>query len=304
MKKIYDSIIIGGGIAGLTCGLYLARKKADILIITEDIGGQSALAGNVENFPGYKSISGHDLMANIQDQVESLDTSIVYEKIKSIKKNGDKFKVVTDTKRYDSKTIIIASGKQPRKLEVPGEKELTGRGVAYCATCDAPNFKNMPVAVVGGGNSSMDSILQLSKYTKEIYLIDMHREVTADAIMYEKVQKLGIVKFLYNKKTIAINGDKIVSGIEIEDIKSKNREELKTTGVFITIGWYPSTQFEMPVKLNKQGEIIIDKNCETNVKGIFAAGDVTDIQVKQMIVAAGEGAKAALSVYDYLTKTF
>lgn len=300
MNNNYDTIIVGAGMAGSTAAIYLARKKVKVLLISEDIGGQASLAGKVENYPGLKSISGHDLIAGIQDQVVSLGVPIVYEKISSIQKNDNVFKAITSAKSYEAQTIIVASGKMPKKLGVPGEKELTGRGVAYCATCDAPNFKDSIVAMIGSGNSSMDSILQLSKYAKEIYLIDINNKVTADAIMFEKVKKLGIVKFLFNKKTIAVKGDNMVTGLEIEDTKTKNRQEIKVDGVFVTIGWCPATEFKLPAKLNKKEEIIIDKNCRTNVPGIFAAGDVTDLEAKQMIVAAGEGAKAALVAYSYL----
>jgi len=300
--EIYDAIIIGAGPAGLTAALYLARKKANTLLITEDIGGQAALAGQVENYPSQKIISGHDLMAKIHEQVEVLKVSIIYEQIKSIQKSDNQFKVVTDAKDYSSHTVIISSGKMPKKLNVPGEGKLTGRGVTYCVTCDAPNFKNVPVAVIGGGNSAMDSVLQLSKYTNQLYLVDINNEFIADAIMQEKVENLGFVKILHNKKIIAINGDQVVSAIEIEDIKTKQKEEIKVDGVFVTIGYQPSTDFEMPVKLNKKREIIIDKNCNTNIPGFFAAGDVTDLQAKQMVVAAGEGAKAALAAFNYLTK--
>ncbi len=299
---MYDSIIIGAGPAGLTASLYLARKEVNILLISEDVGGQAALAGNVENYPSQKSISGNDLMRRIHEQVESLNVQVTYEQVKSVQKKESVFKVLTNQKEYSTKTVIISSGKVHRRLNVPGEEELTGRGVAYCATCDAPNFKNMPVAVIGGGNSAFDTVLELSKHTGQIYLIDINEKFIADAIMLEKVKKLGFVELLNNKKIISIKGEQSVSAIELEDIKTEKKQEIKLTGIFVTIGWQPSTNFKMPVKLNKNREIIIDKNCHTNISGFFAAGDVTDLEAKQMIVAAGEGAKAAIAVANYLAK--
>ena len=300
--KTYNSIIVGAGPAGLTASIYLARKKIDFLLISEDIGGQAVTSGNIENFPGYKSISGAELISKIQKQAEKLGVKIFYEKIKAIKKNNSLFMVTTEEKIYFTKTVIITSGKFPKKLDIIGEEEFLGKGVAYCATCDAPNFKNVPVAVIGGGNSAMDSVLQLAKYTNQIYLIDITDQFIADALMQEKVEKLGFVKIMHNRKIITIKGKKIVSAVEVEDTKNKEKETINLGGIFVNIGWQPSTQFKIPVRLNNQGEIIIDKNCCTNIKGFFAAGDVTDILAKQAIVAAGEGAKAALSVYNFLMK--
>jgi len=297
---MYDSIIIGAGPAGLTAAIYLARKKIEFLLISEDIGGQAAMSGSIENYPGFKSIAGVNLISKFQEQVEDLGIKIVYEKVVSIKKEKNLFLVNTEEKKYISRTIIIASGKLPRKLNVPGEREFTGRGVAYCATCDAPNFKNLPVAVVGGGNSALDSVLQLSKYTKKIYLINLGDELIGDAIMQEKVKKLGFVKILNYKKTLSVEGRNTVSALIIEDLKTGRKEKINVSGVFINIGWVPATSFKMPIALNNEGEIIIDKNCRTKTSGIFAAGDVTDIESKQVIIACGEGAKAALSAYRYL----
>jgi len=297
---MYDSIIIGAGPAGLTAAIYLARKKIKFLLISEDIGGQAAMSGNIENYSGFKSIAGVNLINKFREQVEDLGIKIVYEKVVSIEKEKNLFLVNTEEKKYISRTIIIASGKLPRKLNVSGEREFTGRGVAYCATCDAPNFKNLPVAVVGGGNSALDSVLQLSKYTKKIYLINLGDELIGDAIMQEKVKKLGFVKILNHKKTLSIEGGITVSAFIIEDAKTGQKEKINVSGVFINIGWVPATSFKIPVALNKEGEIIIDKNCRTKTPGIFAAGDVTDIESKQVIIACGEGAKAALSAYRYL----
>lgn len=298
---MYDSIIIGAGPAGLTAAIYLARKKIKFLLISEDIGGQAAMSGSIENYPGFKSIAGINLISKFQKQLKDLGVEgITYEKVVLIEKEKNLFLVNTEEKKYISRTVIITSGKLPRKLNVPGEKEFTGRGVAYCATCDAPNFKNLPVAVVGGGNSALDSVLQLSKYTKKIYLINLGDELIGDAIMQEKVKKLGFVKILNHKKTLSIEGENSVSTLIVEDTKTGRKEKINVAGVFINIGWIPATSFKMPVGLNNEGEIIIDKNCRTKTSGIFAAGDVTDIESKQIIIACGEGAKAALSAYRYL----
>lgn len=302
MNEVYDSIIVGAGPAGLSASIYLARKKLNFIILTEELGGQIAKSGSVENYPGFSQISGQKLIDRIVEQAKSNGVSITYEQLKSIAPEGDNFLVETDKNKYVTKSAIISGGKTPIKLNVSGEEKLTGKGVAYCATCDAPLFKDKKVAVIGAGNSALDTVLQLSKYTKDILLISNCEKLKCDLIMEQKIKEFGFVKIIYNAETLAIKGENLVSGVILRDIKTGDEKEISVDGVFITIGWQPSTDFEMPCKKNDKNEIIVDKNCQTSIPGIFAAGDITDILAKQSIVATGEGAKAALGVYKHLNE--
>jgi alkyl hydroperoxide reductase subunit F len=296
----YDSIVIGAGPAGITASIYLARKKLDILVITETLGGQAALSSSIENYIGYRLITGPELVKKFEEHMEAFGVEVVYEKAKSVEKKDNLFLVKTNKKSYLAHTVIIASGKRPVPLNVPGEKKFIGRGVTYCAICDAPVFRDQAVVVVGGGNSALDAVLQLSKFTNDIYLVNITGELGGDEIVREKVLKLPNIKIYNNCKITAVKGDTLVRSVDVQNLLTKEKFQLHVRGVFVEIGLSPGTDMELPVKLNQRKEIITDKDCKTSVPGIFAAGDVTDVTWKQIIIAAGEGAKAALSAYEYL----
>jgi alkyl hydroperoxide reductase subunit F len=310
MKKAsivpFDSIIVGAGPAGITAAIYLARKKLDVLVLTLDIGGQANLSTDVENYTGFTMISGQELVRRFEEHLEVFKIKTITEKVTAIKKKSFLFKVETESNAYWAKTVIIASGKKPRSLKVPGEDKLIGKGVTYCVLCDAPFFKDKPVAVVGGGNSALQAILELAKFTNQIYVINITPELTGDEILKENVKKLSFVKVFNNCRVTAIKGEKKVEGIEFENTVTKEVSSLEVRGVVVEIGLETSLGFEMPkrLKLNERNEIDVDQNCNTAVPGLFSAGDVTDVKWKQIIIAAGEGAKAALSAYDYLSKNF
>ena len=303
---VYDLVIIGGASAGLSAAIYAARKKLNFILLTDKVGGQSLLTDSIENYPGFVSISGPELVKKMEEQALALGAEIKEKKLlKSVLKIDKIFEIEThDGEKYQTKTIIIASGKHPRPLNVPGEKELTGKGVSYCSICDAPLFQEVPVAVVGGGNSGLESATDSVPYASLIYVLEFGPKIIGDEETQEKLKKTGKVEFIVNAQTLKVAGDKFVDGLVYKDRISGEEKELKVKGIFVNVGQTPSAGFVKDfLELNQQGEIAIDhKTNQTSVEGIFAAGDVTDIKYKQCVVAAAEGAKAALSAYNYLQK--
>jgi len=308
MSNLYDIIIIGAGPAGMTAGVYAARKKLKTLIISKDIGGQASWSSDIENYLGFSMITGPDLVKKFEDHLEEfkedLELRISISGIKDIKKNGKNFVVTTgDGKSETAKAIIIAGGKVPRMLGITGEKEFLNRGVAYCAYCDGPLFKGKDVAIIGGGNSALDSVLNLCKLVKQIYIINITKELNGDKVMIDKVMDLPHVRVMNNTEAVAIEGEKTVSSIRIKSRDGGLQKDLPVSGVFIEVGSLPATDYlKGLVKLNKHSEIIIDEYNMTSVAGIFAAGDITTVIEKQIITAAGEGAKAAIQASQYLAK--
>ena len=297
---MYDLIIIGAGPAGITAAVYAARKKMKILVISEDIGGQAAWSGDIENYTGYQFISGPELAAKFEEHMRKYDIELKEaEEAVEITKEGSKVLVKTDKASYEAKTAIIASGKRSRELGIPGEAEFKNKGLTYCATCDGPLFAEKDVAVIGGGNSGLDAALQLIKIAKHIYIINITDKLTGDAIMQDKVKSNKNVTILNNTKVGAILGDKMVTGIKVSS-SSRKEETLDVEGVFVEIGLIPNSDFARDLEKNQWGEIKITNHNETNIPGIFAAGDVTDVPEKQIIIAAGEGSKATLGVFKYL----
>lgn len=297
---MYDLIIIGAGPAGITAAIYAARKKIDFLVISRDIGGQTAVSGEIENYTGYQFITGPELTLKFEEHMRQFGINLKeQEEVAGIKKTDGMIRVDTDKGSYEAKAAIIASGKRSRELGVPGEKEFKNKGLTYCATCDAPLFAGKGVAIIGGGNSGLDAALQLMKIAKSIYLINTAPLLTGDPIMQEKVSASKIVKVLNNTQVSAVLGDKMVSGIKIK--KEGKQEALPVEGVFVEIGLIPNSEFAKDVEKNNYGEILVNFSNETNIPGIFAAGDVTNVPEKQIIIAAGEGSKACLSAFRYLS---
>jgi len=298
---MYDLVIIGAGPAGITAGVYAARKKLNTLVITEDIGGQTAWSGEIENYTGYQFITGPDLAQKFEEHMKQYNLTLKEgEGVEQIKKTGDAITVKTKKGSYEARTIVIASGKRTRELGVPGEKEFKNKGLTYCATCDAPLFSGKDVAVIGGGNSALDAALQLMSIANKIYLININAQLGGDAIMREKAMESKLVTVYNNSQVTAVRGEKMVSGIKVR--KEGKEELLAVEGIFVEIGLIPNTDFAADLEKNKLEEIKVNSNNETNIPGIFAAGDVTDVPEKQIIIAAGEGAKAALSAFKYLAR--
>ena len=301
---MYDLMIIGGGPAGLCASVYAARKQLKTLLISIDIGGQMNTTLGIENWLGYQFIQAPQLISQFQNHVNQfpIDQQIG-QKVAQLKKISGGFEAITEQGgRYQSKVVILATGKKPRVLNVPGEKELAGRGVTYCAVCDGPIFAGHRVAVIGGGNSAIEAVLDMVKIAEHVDLVSL-TPLTADPILIDQLTELNNLTTYIEYETLRIEGRELVEGLVIRDRKSGEERRLDVTGVFIEIGLMPNSE---PVKellpLNKLGEVPVSCYCETTVPGLYAAGDVTDVPEKQIIIAAGEGAKAALQAHRYLQR--
>ena len=287
----------------MSAAVYAARKMMNFAIITKDFGGQVRETSEVENWLGFQSINAKDLADSFEEHVKGFDIpASLGRAITEVKKQGDAFKVWTDDGTvYSSRTVIVSTGKRHRPLNVPGEQELVGRGLAYCATCDAPFFKGKKVVVAGGGNSAFTTVLDLVKVEAEVTLINFIKGWQADGPLQERVKQTGTVSMLDYHQIVKVEGEDRVTGVVIKNRESEKEEKVETDGVFVEIGLLPNSQSVKDlVELNDQGEVIVDCTCQTSVQGLYAAGDVTTVPHKQIVIAAGEGAKAALSAYNYL----
>ena len=303
---IYDLIIIGSGPAGVSAAIYAARQKLNFLVVSKDMGGQiGKKAVDIENYPGFDKISGPDLIKIFQDQLEKNGVEIVFDEVLKIENKNNKFLISTKFgEKYEALSVIIATGADPRMLEVPGEKEFIGKGVSYCALCDGPVFKNKTVAVVGGGNSGFETASFLSNYVSKIYILEFGQEVGADKENQELIKKSGKTEVITNAKVLKIEGDNFVKSLTYLDQKTNKEQKINVEGIFVEVGYSPATAFVKGlVDFSKRDEIIIDKETfKTKTPGLFAAGDCNEGKYKQIVTAVGEGAKAALAAYDYLKK--
>jgi alkyl hydroperoxide reductase subunit F len=302
LTTIYDVIVIGAGPAGLSAAIYAKRKNLSTLMIASDIGGQLGTTYEVANYPGIRMITGPQLVAQFNDHADEYDIEkLIGEKVVELSLDG-RCKIVRTAsgREIRGKTLIIASGAQKRKLNIPGEKALAGRGVVYCSTCDGPLFRDMSIAIVGGGNSGLEAAIEMSGVASRVYLVSAG-ELTGDAILQDKVTSDSRIEVLVHHQPAAIHGEDRVTGLTVENLDSGSSRELEVEGVFIEIGLSPNTDFALDLlDANQRGEIQVDAKGHTGSKGIFAAGDVTDDQSKQIVVAAGSGASAALGAFEYL----
>jgi alkyl hydroperoxide reductase subunit F len=303
---MYELIIIGGGPAGMTAAVYAARKKINTLLISGDIGGQGLTTWLVGNYMGYQFIEGRELMQKFEEQVKQFPTDVKVEvgkKVERLLRVDGGFEIKTDRgETYQAKAVIVATGKRPRQLNVPGEKELLGRGVTYCAICDGPLFADVKVAVIGGGNSALEAADDMVKIADHVYLVSL-TPLTGDPILIDKLKSAKNLTIFLEHEVLEIKGKNSVEGIKIRDLKSKKEKELEIGGIFVEIGLIPNSELVKElVTLNRLGEIKVDCGSETGVPGFFAAGDVTSVPDKQIVVAAGEGAKAALQAHRYLQR--
>jgi thioredoxin-disulfide reductase len=302
--EIYNLIIIGGGPAGITAGIYAARQQMETLLITKEFGGklgQKTIA--IENYPGFEQISGLELSQRFEKQVRKQKIDIEKDEAVEVKKSGERFFILTGSKnRFEAKSVIIASGGDPRPLEVPGEKEFIGKGVSYCTACDGPLFSDKTVAVVGGGDSGLEAALFLSKIAKKVYILEYAEKIAANMLNRQKVEKIKNIEIITNAALQEIRGENFVHSLVYKDRLAQKQKTLEVEGIFIEIGYQPATSFVKGlVDFDKRDQIKIDvRTCETSVPGLFAAGDVTDFWLKQIVVAAAQGAKAAMSSYRYL----
>ncbi len=301
---MHDLAILGAGPAGMTAAVYAARQKANTLLLARDVGGQVNWTLGIENYMGYQFIEGIELIRKFEEQVRKFPIDIeIGPEITSLNRARGGFEIrLADGAMYGARTVIVCSGKRPRMLGVPGEEKLRGRGVTYCEVCDGPLFQGMDVAVVGGGNSALEAADDMTKIARQIYLISI-TALTGDHILREKVQEAANVSILTEHQTTEITGDGAVSGVRTKDLKTGEEKVVPVSAVFVEIGLIPNSDFVRGiVTLNEFGEILINCACETGVPGLYAAGDVTNVPAKQIVVAAGEGAKAALQAHQFLQK--
>ena len=292
---MYDIIIIGAGPAGLTSAIYAKRSNKKVLILeANNYGGQIITTDKIDNYPAAPHISGYDFATNLYNQVIELEAEIKFEKAIEIK-TGKIKEVVTDKNIYQTKSIIIAIGVRNRNLNIPGEKEFESKGVSYCATCDGMLYKGKTVAVIGAGNTAFEEALFLSNICKKVYIIHRNEKFKASPSLVRKVKTKENVEFILNSNVISINGDKTVSNIDIKD-KDNNVENLKVSGIFIAIGQIPENgNLTKNLKVDKNGYIKSNKNLETNIEGIYVAGDIRPKTLRQLVTATSDGAIAAVN---------
>lgn len=304
-QELYDTIIVGGGPAGAGATVYASRKRLKALLITEDFGGQSVVSSGIENWIGEEKITGAELAEKLKRHVQAQEGVEIKipEKVTEVRDGPEcTFEVTTNQgETFRSKTLIIASGARHRRLGVPGEDKFDGKGVAFCSTCDAPFFKDQDVAVVGGGNSALETAIDLFPYARKIYML-VRRELKGDPVTREKVAQSVRVKVIHNAEVEKILGDQNVTGLIYRESGNKETKELPVSGVFVEIGSVPNSEFIKDlVETNEAGEIVIDhRTAKTSKEGIFAAGDVTNDPYKQSNISAGDGVRAALSAYNYI----
>lgn len=301
----YDIVILGAGPAGLTAAIYATRSLRKVAVVEKGVpGGQIAMTDLIENYPGFpEGISGPELMQKFEEQAKKFGTEFInLFTVKEIQLDGQEKTIIsTDGRQIRAKSIIIATGQNPRSLNVPGESEYTGRGVSYCATCDGAFFKDKKVAVVGGGNSAIQEALYLTRFAKSVTVIHRRDQLRADKILQDRAFKNEKIDFLWNSVVEEIKGDNLLRSVVVKNVKTGELKEYEFDGLFIYIGYQPNTEFlKGLVELDENGYVVTDEKLETNVPGIFACGDVRRNALKQVSVAVGEGAVAAISAEHYL----
>jgi thioredoxin reductase (NADPH) len=306
---LYDVLVVGGASAGLTAAMYASRQGLKTLVITKDIGGQALLTNAIENYPPFEHIGGFELMQKFEQQARNFGAEFAYEEVLSITHHeGGGFIIKTNNKdkEYSGYVLILAFGKTPRDLNVKGEKELNGRGVSYCAVCDGPFFKNKKVGIVGPGDPALEAALYLKELASQLYIIHSTDKPVGSEESIDLLQNKDNnhkISFISNSIVKSINGNSKVESLTLYNSKTKSESKLDVDGIFVEMGYVARTDIVKDlVKLNDNKEIIVDKHCGTSAKGIFAAGDVTDVPYKQAIISAGQGAIAALSAYNYIQR--
>lgn len=300
----YDLIIIGGGPAGMTAGIYSVRQKLKTLVITKEFGGQMThKAVDIENYPGFEKISGFDLISKFEEQLKHKGVEVLNDEVSELKKENNVFVVSTkEGKVIQSKTVIIATGSEPRRLEVKGEEEFLGRGVSYCTTCDGPLYNKKDVAIIGGGEAGFEAALFLSNYANKLYILEYGDTVKCGQENQDKICTVSKAAVITSAELKEIKGDNFVNQIVYKDRKTGEEKTLDVQGVFVQAGYAPATHFLKDlVELNEKKEIIVNfETFETKTPGLFAVGDVNSQKVKQIVVACGQGAVAVINAYKYI----
>lgn len=297
---MYDLIILGAGPAGLTAGIYAARGGLNAVIVeSKAVGGQAALTAEIENYPGFASVSGYELVSLMQAQCEALGVSFVFDAPVALALEGDVKRVDTAySGTLEARAVILAMGALPRTLGIERESELMGGGVSYCATCDGAFFRGKPVAVVGGGNTAVEDALYLEKFASEVYLIHRRDALRADAILADRVKNSG-VRIVWDSVVTALEGDKKLQSVTLKNVKSGDTSSLAVNGLFVAVGQKPATEGLTGVELDG-GYIVTDSEMRTSLPGVFAAGDVRKKTLRQVVTAAADGAVAAESAIKFL----
>lgn len=302
---MYDLVIIGGGPAGVSAAIYASRKRLNVVIVTESFGGQSIVSDNIENWIGTPSISGLDLAQSLEKHLKSLEHIEILEgeRATSVAKTDSNFKVSTSSgKELETRTVLMATGGRHRRLEVPGEAKFEGKGVVFCSICDAPLFRGKTVVVVGGGNSALEAVEDVSKYASKIYLLVRADSIKGDQETLEAVKRLSNVEIIYNGVSKEVLGEELVTGIKYVDQKTNEEKELKVDGVFVEIGSVPNSDMVKDlVEISSRGEIKVDaRTGASSLEGIWAAGDIADTLYNQNNIAVGDAIRATLNINDWL----
>lgn len=300
-QKKWDVIVVGGGAAGFTAALYAARRALATLVIAKDVGGQALLTQHIENYPGFiEPISGPDLLAKFWQQAEKHGAKTVMDEVVKIEKDGDAFRVATKKgEALTAKSVILAFGMTPKDMGVAGEEKFSGKGVHYCATCDAPLYKGKVTAVVGGTNAAMDAALFLAKICPKVYLVHNRAQLVGDTTLVQQIQSSPVIQFLSERTVKEVKGEKFVSSLVVTS--ANGDEEIAVQGVFVEMGHVIKTEcVQGLVELDATNAVVADRRMMTSCKGVFACGDVIDADYKQVVISAGQGAIAALEAYKYL----
>ena len=300
-----DLIIIGAGPAGLTASIYAIRAGLDVLLIEKlSPGGQVVNTFEVENYPGFENpIAGWDLVSGMEKQVRRLGVEIATGEIKSLEKDNDKnifIMTKSDGTQLEAKSVIAATGSSYRKIGIPGEKEFTGKGVSYCATCDGAFFKDKAVAVIGGGDTALEEAHFMTRFATKVYLIHRRDEFRGSKILQDRILSESKIEPVYDTIPEKINGSQTIESISVMNKKTEKKWDIDVNGVFIFVGFSPNTGYIAKELLNDRGEVIVNEEMETEIKGLYAAGDMRSNSKRQIVTGASDGAVAALNVYDYL----
>ena len=298
---MYDTIIIGAGIAGLTAAIYASRKRMRFEIISSDFGGQFMVSGEVLNYPGIVKTTGVEFSSMMEEQMKFNNVTVKTETVQEIKREGDDFKVVTDKAEYDTKTVILATGAMARKLGVPGEEEFANKGVTYCSICDGPLFAGKEVAVVGGGDAALEAVDFLKEIASKIYMLVLEDKFIGHEYLIERVNNNPKVEVFFNAQTTEIFGEEFVTGLKYK--QGEEEKQLGVQGVIIEIGRVPNTEmFKDLVQLDEHKHIMIDCQTHASVPGVFAAGDCASGHEYQYVIAAGQGCMALIKAARYIAR--
>jgi len=302
-KADYDLIIAGGGPAGLTAGLYAARARLRTLLVEKMApGGQAATTFHIENYPGFaQGISGPDLAQAMEDQAKRFGLEVTYGEVKGLGSREPFWELEVEDRKVSGKAVIVATGVEPRKLGIPGEETLRGRGVSYCATCDGPFFKDQDIGVIGGGDSAVEEALYLTRFARRVYLVHRRDALRAEKIIQERALENPKIEILWDTVVTRVVGDSGVEGLELQNVKTKGTQSLKVGGVFFYVGWLSNTGFlKGTLNLDDHGYVLTDDTMATSAVGVFAAGDVRKKLLRQIATAVGDGAMAAFAAERYI----